>query len=49
MLDSSVAPLLDVNVSSASGNCDNVTVSIADGEEKEQITVYYRISYLCIN
>lgn len=45
VLDSSVAPLLDVNVSSASGNCDNVTVSIAEGEETEQITVNIKYLY----
>lgn len=35
MSDSSVAPLFDVNVSCANGNCDNVAVSIADREKKE--------------
>lgn len=36
MFDSSVASLLDVNVSCANGNCDNVAVSVADREDKEQ-------------
>lgn len=35
MFDSSVAPLLDVNVSSTNWNCDNVTVAIAGRENKE--------------
>ncbi len=35
MFDSSVAPLFDVNVSSANWNCDNVTIAIAGGENKE--------------
>lgn len=35
MFDSSMAPLFDVNVSSANRNCDNVAVSIAGGESKE--------------
>lgn len=35
MFDSSLAPLFDVNISGANGNCDNVTVSITGREKKE--------------
>lgn len=35
VFDSSMAPLLDVNVSSTDRNCDNVTVAIAGRKNKE--------------